>query len=340
MGRREHLPPLIESMKKSKRKEICHPLEFAKQLCHDGNVPWMQDLEECERAVVGSYQKFRKMEAVENENQAQNIARMAYTVNSWLKHRQCYSITRELADDLFGMDDLSFPLEAMHLPFPVFYLDMEPFHERFADPGTELLGYYVLIDDISYKSSVASCCSIVVLSKGNDGEYVYGGSTFDYYPEHMNGCLKDTIDWLTRNLPDQKVHLKRALLFAAYLSAEEPEVTENEAHKQIYHPSTKPRYSSVRKWDVGVRYAREVTIRNQEAASKREQVCNREGKKIRSSPRPHIRKAHWQTYRIGQGRKGKKVLWIPPLTIGIAKSSNNMGIVMPVVIRERKKEEK
>lgn len=297
----------------------------------------MQDLEECEKAVVGSYQKFRKMEAVENENQAQNIARMAYTVNSWLKHRQCYSITRELADDLFGMDDLSFPLEAMHLPFPVFYLDMEPFHERFADPGTELLGYYVLIDEIPYKGVVASCCSIVVLSKGTDGEYVYGGSTFDYCPEHMDGCLKDTIEWLTRNLPEQKTHLVRALLFAAYLSAEEPEVTENEVQKRIYHPSTKPRYSSVRKWDVGVRYAREVALRKLEEASKSEQSGNFEGKKSRSSPRPHIRKAHWQTYRIGQGRKGKKVLWIPPLTIGMSKLPREMGTAMPVVIRERKK---
>ena len=140
-------------------------------------------------------------------------------------------------------------------------------------------------------------------------------------------------------------NIANALLFAAYLSSAQPEVAEDETQKRIYRPSTKHKYSSLRKWDVGVRYMAEKQV----YAKKQGDTANTsppepgmqdtaDGKQKRHSPRPHMRKAHWQTYRIGYGRKEKKVLWIPPVTVGMsgmADGDQRHGNITAVV-RERK----
>lgn len=332
-----------------KKKSICHALEFAKQNHID--KPWIQDLKRCDQEFKRSYGRLKEKGIIQEEWETENLSRMTFTVNRWLTSKQCYSITEALAEDLFAMEDLSFPLDAMHLPFPCFYLDMEPFSEDFDDvPGAKLLGYYVIIDEVPYgEDAVASCCSIVILAMMEDGTYVYGGAVFDYDPDHMEQDLNETVARLSGHIPEQRKHFARALLFAAYLSSEQPEVTENGTQKQIYRPSAKPKYSSIRKWDVGIRYMQE------KQAYEKKQESGETGGKVaennsisetsitaaeeksgprRNPPRPHMRRAHWQTYRTGKGRTGKKVLWIPPVTVGMPKNRKQEDI--PVVIRERK----
>lgn len=334
-----------------KKRRICHALEFAKQNHID--KPWIQDLKSCDKKFEHAYELLKEKEVVREKWETGNLSRMAFTVNRWLMSKQCYSITEALAEDLFAMEDLSFPLDAMHLPFPCFYLDMEPFSEDFNDiPGAKLLGYYVIIDEVAYgEDAVASCCSIVILAMMEDGTYVYGGAAFDYAPEHMEQDLNGTVAYLSGDIPEKRKHFARALLFAAYLSSAQPEVAENEAQKQLYRPSEKPKYSSVRKWDVGIRYMQE------KQAYEKKQLLKEAGESLakdrhtletsipevdgksdirRNPPRPHMRKAHWQTYRIGKGRTGRKLLWIPPITV----SGRSKGLTqkdIPVVVREMKK---
>jgi len=38
----------------------------------------------------------------------------------------------------------------------------------------------------------------------------------------------------------------------------------------------------------------------------------------RQSPRPHVRRAHWHTYRVGPGRSDAIIKWLPPIPINIA----------------------
>lgn len=328
-----------------KKKDICHALEFAKQL--EIEKPWIQDLQKCEDVFRHCTPILKKRGYDQDAEETPTLARIAFTVNWWLKTKQCYSITEALADDLFAMEDLSFPLDAMHLPFPCFYLDMEPFSDHYKDmDGNRLLGYYVLIDDVPYGDSVVvSCCSVATLLMRENGQYAYGGATFDYDPEHMDLSLNDTVTKIAESMPESRQHIANALLFAAYLSSAQPEVVEDEAQKKIYRPSEKHKYSSIRKWDVGVRYMQE----KQAYAKRQEYIANTstldpgmqdtaDEKQKRRSPRPHMRKAHWQTYRIGHGRKEKKVLWIPPVPVGIsgiADSDQKYGNI-PAVVRERK----
>ena len=325
-----------------RKKDICHALEFAKQI--EIGKPWVQDLKKCEEVFQCFGPTLKQQGYTEEAEEIQTVARIAFTVNWWLKTKQCYSISDALAEDLFAMEDLSFPLDAMRLPFPCFYLDMEPFSDRYkGSRGMKLLGYYVLIDDVPYGSPVvASCCSVVTLLMQENGQYAWGGAAFDYDPEHMELSLNDTVDKITAGMPENRQNIANALLFAAYLSSAQSEVAEDETQKCIYRPSTKHKYSSLRKWDVGVRYMAE----KQAYAKKQGDTTNTstldpgmqdmaDGKQKRHSPRPHMRKAHWQAYRIGHGRKGKKVLWIPPVPVGMADGDQKHGNI-PAVVRERK----
>ena len=36
----------------------------------------------------------------------------------------------------------------------------------------------------------------------------------------------------------------------------------------------------------------------------------------RNAPRPHLRRAHWHTYRVGQKRQGFRVRWLHPILVG------------------------
>lgn len=68
-------------------------------------------------------------------------------------------------------------------------------------------------------------------------------------------------------------------------------------------------------WDVGVRIG---------TALRRAYQTN-QGKEVESShasPRGHIRRAHWHTYRIGEQRSGTILKWLPPIPINITDLEN------------------
>lgn len=116
-----------------------------------------------------------------------------------------------------------------------------------------------------------------------------------------------------------------------YLCSAEPDLP------AAYKPAVRrPGHSSgpsvPRTWDVGERIG--ATIRahqNQVALAAQEpgpadqpepqpaqddvEPEQKEGK-ARIAPRPHIRRAHWHTYRIGEGRTGITLKWVPPVLVG------------------------
>lgn len=305
-----------------KKYKPCHPLEYAKRMADDGTAPWLQDLSACEEHVQKAAKGLLKDGWIEREDEAIRLSHTTFTVADWIKFKQCYTITKELADSLFTMDDLTFPVHALNMPFRTIYLDWESIEE--AHNQIKPLGVFITIGDVPYGNACVSLCSVVTLAlKG--GEYVFGGISFDYFPEHMEMSLMELITELTKGFEEERPLLIKALLFAAYLSCEKPDIVENEVQKVIYRPSVKNRYSSVRKWDVGVRYTTEYRERETETRTRHLTTGRR-------PPRPHIRKAHWQVYRIGPGRKDSKVIWIAPVMVGVRDKEQ-----LPVIIREKKK---
>ena len=64
-----------------------------------------------------------------------------------------------------------------------------------------------------------------------------------------------------------------------------------------------------RMWDVGVRIG---------AALRQGRTPAHAGEGTHASPRPHVRRAHWHTYRIGAGRTERQLKWLPPIPVNVA----------------------
>lgn len=321
---------------KRKRKDVCHALEFAKRF---------ESLDNALTDVEGSSRKWQAARSIlersgdsDAAQHATMMIRTGVTANKWLETKQCYELSKEFAEDLFAMDIPELSVNSLHLPFPCIYVDMEAAGGSVhGETDMRLLGCYICVSRLHINGKMAWHCSVVELGIGENDEYGYLEVGFSHDPESGEPDPFETFAFLTKKFPKESENLRRAILFAAYLSSEQPDVIENEAQKAIYRPSEKPKFSSVRKWDVGVRYAQEMRKRR-EAGADAEGSGSREGKPHgqHRPHRPHMRRAHWHTYRTGKGRTGRKLLWIPPIAVGVPKGQKDAE--MPAVIRTVKGE--
>lgn len=175
-------------------------------------------------------------------------------------------------------------------------------------------------------------CSVLTIGQ-RDGRIVNNYVAFDCDSAHMSKSLGEIIDDLSKSMPEMRDQLAQALLFAAYISSAQPDIVENPEQKAIYRLATdKLRYASLRKWDVGVRYAKEKK-RSEQSAS----ASTVTGTTSHRPVRPHIRKAHWHTYCVGPGRTERRVLWLSPITVGLHEEDDTDNV--PVVVRELEDQE-
>lgn len=75
-----------------------------------------------------------------------------------------------------------------------------------------------------------------------------------------------------------------------------------------------------RTWAVGVRLG--AALR----AAYHARETAREG--LGASPRPHVRRAHWHTYLIGEGRSERVLRWLPPIPVNVTDPAQ-----LPAVVR-------
>jgi len=76
-------------------------------------------------------------------------------------------------------------------------------------------------------------------------------------------------------------------------------------------------------WDVGLRLG--AALRRAESA---DGPGVEQGERAR--PRAHIRRAHWHTFRVGEGRRGYKVKWMAPTPVNVRDPEALPATVRPV----------
>lgn len=79
-----------------------------------------------------------------------------------------------------------------------------------------------------------------------------------------------------------------------------------------------------RQWDVGVRIG--AALR---AAYQREGTG--EGEPTGRHVRPHVRRAHWHTYRVGPGRTESRLRWLPPVAVNVDDAGKLPSVVHKVM---------
>lgn len=316
---------------KRKRKEEYTPVRFVNAMIQNPESTLYDDVGYCQDFMTKHKDLMYAYGLSSSDQDCRNIARTLYMVRDWMKTKQAYKITKELADDLFSMDDLTFPANSLRLPYRTVFMDFSDL--ELPVTGTQMeqkdyvvYGVFMILGEVMYYGEPGTMCGFVTILSPKDGvkegaEISYGSIAFDYMETDDGETLKDRVEELTRDFTGPRDSLIKALLFAAYLSCEQPDIEENEVQKSFYRPSEKLKTSSVRKWDVGIRYTREIR-RHQEEGTHSAGTGNGTAK------RPHIRKAHWHVYRYGKGRTQKKVLWIPPIEVNCKTKPE-----LPVVVR-------
>lgn len=245
-------------------------------------------------------------------------------VGIWKYNKIVYELDYEFSQELSCTDKLRvYPDMIKHLPFDTFYLDFSK-NNLFSYEG-----FFVNVKvDKNGRIKIASLptesgYSNIPLHKYNGVPSAYADS-FTIGPEMLksdNGILycdfdlygnmlytDDTFktEWFIGGLSNFRIFL---LQFLMYLSSKEPDIIENAETAKTYKPSNiiKNKYSEIQKWDVGCRYGEKIRT-FQKMKRQQEVVGLFEGKEQRSK-RPHIRKAHWERYHVGQGRSSIVQKW-------------------------------
>ena len=128
-----------------------------------------------------------------------------------------------------------------------------------------------------------------------------------------------------------------------YLCAQNADIQEDPEQKKIYKPgqkvADKPR--EVRKWDVGENLGEKIRIiktRKSQSldddSTKFLEAENENPEKIQKSSRkyknrPHMRRAHWHHYWVGEGRKNLVLKWINSMFINAG--DGEVGVTVQIV---------
>lgn len=299
-------------MKRKKEKYL--PLDFAQKTVQ----PDTKDFGTYEEYLSYSQRncdRLRKVLLAEDgyDMDAKTIAPILLTINNFLKFKQAYRITNNFAKVLFESEGMDFSIGDIKMPFPTIYLDFGDVDESALVPK----GAFCTITEIPFFKGTGHLCSILLLFQKENGDIDFDGAVFDY-----SGPSHSVEEKLQQYVPekDKAEYCRHVLQFAAYLSSYKPDVEENPEQKRFYKKSDSPKLSSIKKWDVGRNWDEiEVRYKAMRAASRKAGPAqdSEDGPgRTHASPRPHIRRGHWHTYKVGPGRTEKRLKWLPPVMVG------------------------
>ena len=106
-------------------------------------------------------------------------------------------------------------------------------------------------------------------------------------------------------------HLPALISLLLYLCSENADLPSRPANpqpKRTKHGWRRFAPAKTRVWEVGVRLG--AALRNAHTGST-------PGGGAHARPRPHIRRAHWHTYLVGEGRTQRRLKWLPPMAVAV-----------------------
>ena len=249
-------------------------------------------------------------------------------ITKWTRHKIVYKIDGSFFKELYQSDDIVITKDAMsHLPYDMFYIDFSDcaeltpivgsFVSIFGKPDNPQFTLYMVTEDETIFSYYSH------LSYQEDGTSLFEknypqNNKFAKYVEDEDGTYHQiTLENDRRR--DIIVGVIQAMMF---LHCENKDIEENPVTKKTYKKTTtvKNKFSEIRMWDVGIRYGKAITNAKKEIQkiADSEQEIEQEAEdmpkthKSRKPVRPHVRRAHWQRYKVGKGRTETRINWIPP----------------------------
>ena len=268
---------------------------------------------------------------------------MPVIIEEWSKYKQVYKPDSDFANALCKTDKLDISRYMLeHLPCKLFYIDTSDC-EAFGD----IEGIFTHVYYSPLKNNVFF--GVFILTKTLDMFSFYIGGRFneqnvisyDFHDMRFADFKKLSADdysiqYIEPSDFSTNISRKDASLFAlqmvAYLSIEEPQITESDLTKHTYKPTNRSskirnKWSEVKIDDVGIKYGKSFRkqieiIKKEYDEENNEEDNNSEKTTKRKSPIPHFRCAHWHKYWVGEGRTLLRVKWVEPVFVGNSEPKN------------------
>lgn len=259
----------------------------------------------------------------------------------WRKAKTLYDFAPELSEEIIKAaqrTDLTMPVDALSLPYWCIYI-------RPNVPEWDIDGFFVYYDEFIDKETGRHFQEIrfTALDKsGRPGPTPYLIINPEDDEISIQDCLGNnhkTLDEIdlrenlamagqTMRFPVDELHATidkleertaQLLSFVLYLSAVNADVKKDAKH--VFRRTKKVRDipREVEYLHVGEEAAVRIRDLRQSAAKQGESLGGHH-----RSPAAHIRRAHWHTFRIGEGRKKTRVKWLAPMLINPSAPADNV----------------
>lgn len=222
------------------------------------------------------------------------------------KTKQAYRFHRDLVNDLMGGGPMEFRLTDLHLPFLDLFLDLVGCGMRI--DGNAVDGAYISV--VMDHGEPVICMLGLIRTGERKGleEYRLFFASMDGLLHHT---IREQIERTDGGLSGNREFTELVIRCLAYISSEKPDVQDKGMLVVKGTPYRKKQIPArVHAWDVGYRYMKEVRKEPEPVAAPPA------GSGTHASPRPHMRRGHWHTYRTGPGRTERKVVWVAACPVG------------------------
>ena len=262
-------------------------------------------------------------------------------LDKWAHHKQVYAVDKDFAVALMHTEKLTLSKEMLtHLPYNIFYLDMSDLklkdvHGAFVNVAvvgnSGYISIFLLMYDLVYFSHYT------VTEFDSEGCAYFDRNDIREEKPYVMPLVKQISDEPMKDHYDFSRQDLIALIMQtlAYMSSSEPQIVESARTKNTYKPRkhgdvVKNKWSELQIFEVG--YAYGAAFRKKLAKAEKEiggavEMLSSSQEKKRNSPRPHLRCAHWQRFRYGEGRKFlSEPRWMEPTFVGFGDLEDDMPV--------------
>ena len=246
----------------------------------------------------------------------------------WIRGKMIYRYDDTLADALASQPlDGKIPPEALHyLPYPCVYVERKMLVGDF-----ETIGFFAWLDieetkilRLHFLQTNGESLPIPIPITGgtiDDSILEFVKLSSERYGDTSRPRY-DANDLLDSPFPKLISECVNLLL---YLCSEKPDIPDDTELRTKRSRDTYGNPKRAAQWDVGTRIGaalRKATEQEKakEPSAGEEDTANATSKKPHSSPRPHMRRAHWHSFWTGKRDSADRKLvlrWLPPITVNI-----------------------
>lgn len=247
-----------------------------------------------------------------DRNTVLQIADEFFVLSKWNLYKTVYRFEQPFFDVLIDTEDAPFYQESLkNLPVNCFFVacpqpGLIGFFTYVETKESETFFYVISVDDVRGTSMHSAGDSMWIAN----GQKI--GDALTAWMQTING-ERGYEEFFERAI----ANMKTAVQVAYYLSAQNAVTTEIRTPKSKRPKRTNGTPLNLRQWAVGYRIGIDYNSKSLSSAYGNDDVAEvadrREDRG--NSPRPHLRKAHWHHYWVGEGRNKLVLKWLEPIWV-------------------------